>query len=347
MRNFIVRFPGKKDGVIVLATHYETNYPLRNINFVGANDGGSTTGLLMPSPTSCAGHGERGQRPARRLLRVAGLLRRRRGHSKLVGLRLDLRQPSPRRQVGTRRNLEPIKAFMLADMIGDKDLDIQRETKSTGWLVSLVTQAANKFGYDRYFFQTEKPSKTITCLRRARRAFDRRDRSRLRPQQQLPPHRPGHHGQDQRPQPDHRRRCVLEETIRLIERSFASLLAPILFNLPTSPVAIRHFLLGPNAPESLEQSVRLAISSVKPGVLAERLRAVLACDVRADLSKVVIPMLYIRATKDRLVHRNCLEGIQAILPRTAVVELDGPHLILQREPKQSAEVVTRFMRETL
>ena len=47
MRNFIVRFPGKKDGVIVVATHYETNYPLRNINFVGANDGGSTTGLLI------------------------------------------------------------------------------------------------------------------------------------------------------------------------------------------------------------------------------------------------------------------------------------------------------------
>ena len=47
MCNFIVRFPGKKDGAIVLATHYETNYWLRNINFVGANDGGSTTGLLM------------------------------------------------------------------------------------------------------------------------------------------------------------------------------------------------------------------------------------------------------------------------------------------------------------
>src|SRR5579883_3108818 len=36
MRNFIVKFPGKKDGAIVLVTHYETNYPLRNINFVGA-----------------------------------------------------------------------------------------------------------------------------------------------------------------------------------------------------------------------------------------------------------------------------------------------------------------------
>jgi pimeloyl-ACP methyl ester carboxylesterase len=69
--------------------------------------------------------------------------------------------------------------------------------------------------------------------------------------------------------------------------------------------------------------------------------------VRADLSKVVVPMLYIRATRDRLVPRNCLEEIQAVMPRTKVVELDGPHLILQREPKQSAEVVMRFIEETL
>jgi Zn-dependent M28 family amino/carboxypeptidase len=41
-------------------------------------------------------------------------------------------------------------------MIGDKDLDIQRETQSTGWLVDLVRQAAHKFGYDRNFFQTEE-----------------------------------------------------------------------------------------------------------------------------------------------------------------------------------------------
>src|SRR6201993_456462 len=37
LRNFIVRFPGQKPGIIVLGTHYETNYPLRTINFVGAN----------------------------------------------------------------------------------------------------------------------------------------------------------------------------------------------------------------------------------------------------------------------------------------------------------------------
>ena len=40
-------------------------------------------------------------------------------------------------------------------MIGDKDLNIQRETQSSDWLVALVRQAAKKFGYERYFFQKE------------------------------------------------------------------------------------------------------------------------------------------------------------------------------------------------
>ncbi len=155
MRNFIVRFPGKKDGVIVLATHYETNYPLRTINFVGANDGGSTTGLLLA---------------------IADLLRPQTDNGKKLDgysvwlvffdgeeafqtwSRSDSTYGSRHLAAkwGRDGTLSKIKAFVLADMIGDKDLDIQRETQSTGWLVDLVRQAAHKFGYDRYFFQTEE-----------------------------------------------------------------------------------------------------------------------------------------------------------------------------------------------
>jgi Zn-dependent M28 family amino/carboxypeptidase len=155
MRNFIVRFPGKKDGAIVLATHYETNYPLRNINFVGANDGGSTTGLLIA---------------------IADQLRAQTaGGKKLDGYSVWLLFDDGEEAFqawtdsdstyGTKHlaarwgrdgTLGKIKAFILADMIGDKDLDIQRESKSTGWLVDLVRQAAHKFGYDRHFFQTEE-----------------------------------------------------------------------------------------------------------------------------------------------------------------------------------------------
>jgi len=37
IHNIIAKFPGKKDGIIVIAGHYETNYPLPK-DFVGAND---------------------------------------------------------------------------------------------------------------------------------------------------------------------------------------------------------------------------------------------------------------------------------------------------------------------
>ncbi len=40
-------------------------------------------------------------------------------------------------------------------MIGDKDLDIQRESRDAAWLVDLVRQAAKKFGDEKYFFKQE------------------------------------------------------------------------------------------------------------------------------------------------------------------------------------------------
>jgi Zn-dependent M28 family amino/carboxypeptidase len=155
MRNFIVRFPGKKDGVIVLATHYETNYWLKNINFVGANDGGATTGLLLAIGDQ---------------LRVQTM-----GGKKLDGYSVWLVFDDGEESIqptwtdadslyGTRHlaskwardgTLGKIKAFILADMIGDKDLDIQRESRSADWLVNLVRQAAKKFGDEKYFFKQE------------------------------------------------------------------------------------------------------------------------------------------------------------------------------------------------
>lgn len=154
MRNFIVRFPGKKNGVIVLATHYETNYPLRSINFVGANDGAATTGLLLA---------------------IADQLRGEMAHSKVLdgysvwlvffdGEEAIQSWSASDSTYGSRHlaarwgrdgTLGRIKAFILADMIGDKDLDIQRETRSTDWLVATVRQAVRKFGYERYFFQQD------------------------------------------------------------------------------------------------------------------------------------------------------------------------------------------------
>jgi len=154
MRNFIVRYPGKKDGAIVLATHYETNYSLRMINFVGANDGGSTTGLLLA---------------------IADKLRlQTAGGKKLDGYSVWLVFDDGEEAFnfwtdsdstyGTKHlaakwgrdgTLAKIKAFIVTDMIGDKDLGIPRESRDTDWLVDLVRQAAKKYGYEKYFFKQE------------------------------------------------------------------------------------------------------------------------------------------------------------------------------------------------
>src|SRR4051812_14538870 len=47
VRNIIARFPGSREGIIVVAGHYDTNYPLRDTGYVGANDGGSSTAILL------------------------------------------------------------------------------------------------------------------------------------------------------------------------------------------------------------------------------------------------------------------------------------------------------------
>jgi len=151
MHNFIVRFPGKKDGVIVLGTHYETNYPLRSINFVGANDGAATTGLLMAIADQLRGKKLDGYSVWLVFFDGEEAIQHWSASDSTYGSR------HLAAKWGGNGTLGRIKAFMLADMIGDKDLDIQRETRSTVWLVDLVREAAKKFGYEHYFFQTEEP----------------------------------------------------------------------------------------------------------------------------------------------------------------------------------------------
>jgi glutaminyl-peptide cyclotransferase len=153
--NFIVRFPGNKPGIIVLGTHYETNYPLRNINFVGANDGASTTGLLLAIADRL--RAESAEARDKKLDGYSVWLVFFDGEEAFQSWsRSDSTYGSRHlaAEWGRDGTLNQIKAFLLADMIGDKDLDIQHETNSTPWLVSLVADAAKKFGYQRYFFQT-------------------------------------------------------------------------------------------------------------------------------------------------------------------------------------------------
>jgi pimeloyl-[acyl-carrier protein] methyl ester esterase len=127
-------------------------------------------------------------------------------------------------------------------------------------------------------------------------------------------------------------------------RLVCELLAPIAFRVPIPGFATRWWLVGPGAPRSLVANVRAAIASVHPEVMAARTREALACDVRGELAQVAAPILYIRANQDRVVSAACSDEVRRISPMVEFAEIDGPHLLLQREPRRAADAVASFVR---
>ena len=150
VRNIIAKFPGTKDGIIVIASHYDTNWPLRNTTYVGANDGASSSALL---------------------LEIANQLRGKKRDGYSVWLLWDDAEESmqlpwndPESLYGVRHltekwekdgTLKKLKAFILEDMIGDADLNIDRVVEATPWLSDLVLQAATNVGDQSHFFRRE------------------------------------------------------------------------------------------------------------------------------------------------------------------------------------------------
>jgi glutaminyl-peptide cyclotransferase len=151
VRNIIAKFPGTREGIIVVAGHYDTNYPLRNTGYVGANDGGSSTAILLELANQLRGKKRDGY--SIWLLWTDGeeAVKDWTATDSLYGVR---HLAEKWQKDGTLKN---IKAFLLADMIGDADLNVDRDTNSAPWLEDLVYQAATKLGYQSHFF-----ARTIT-----------------------------------------------------------------------------------------------------------------------------------------------------------------------------------------
>jgi glutaminyl-peptide cyclotransferase len=147
VRNIIAKFPGTKEGVIVIAGHYDTNYPLRNTGYVGANDGGSSTAILLEIANQLRGKKRDGYSVW--LLWTDGeeAVKHWTATDSLYGTR---HLAERWQKDGTTKK---IKAFLLVDMIGDADLNIERDANSAPWLEDLVYQAATKLGYQSHFFE--------------------------------------------------------------------------------------------------------------------------------------------------------------------------------------------------
>lgn len=149
VRNIIAKYPGTKDGIIAILGHYDTNYPLRNTGYVGANDGGSSTAILLEFANQLRG-------------------KKRDGYSVWLvwtdGEEAVRQWSDTDSDYGSRHlaekwekdgTLKKIKALMVMDMIADADLDIQRNTYGTPWLMDLIYTAAQRGGYQSHFYAQE------------------------------------------------------------------------------------------------------------------------------------------------------------------------------------------------
>jgi len=154
MVNLIVRLAGKRPEKILITGHYDTKF-FRDQVFVGANDGGSSGAFLIElarvlkdrprewtyelvwfdgEEAFCLGWTDCGT-PA--------------SPDNTYGSRYYVRQAQEAKAIAT------LKAMILVDMIGDRDLVIKRESNSTPWLKDLIWGAAKRVSHGGTFVDIE------------------------------------------------------------------------------------------------------------------------------------------------------------------------------------------------
>jgi glutaminyl-peptide cyclotransferase len=134
-----------KQRIFILAGHYDT---LFQPGFIGANDGASSTAILLSFADALAT-----QKTKMQIWLVwtdlEEAIQSFTGDDGLYGSR-HLAQ-----KLAANGTAPRVRGFFLLDMIGDKDLSVSRETGSERWLQDFISTAAGQLGYGQYFFQYE------------------------------------------------------------------------------------------------------------------------------------------------------------------------------------------------
>ena len=143
MVNVIGTIPGRRPERIVLASHYDTKRaPFR---FVGANDGASSTAALLELGRALAKSQPNFTIELLFLDGEEAVNWDWAGTDNTYGSRHYVQTAQKAGTLGT------VKALVLLDMIGDRDLLIRREAYSTPWLVDAIWSAAARLGHGGTF----------------------------------------------------------------------------------------------------------------------------------------------------------------------------------------------------
>jgi len=138
MINLRATLPGaaQDKGRIVIGGHYDTK-PIKEFAFVGASDAASSAAFLLEVARALKG---RTNPLPIELLFLDGeeAVVEWRGQDHTYGSRYYVEQ------LKKANATKDVRAFILVDMIGDKDLGIRREQNSTDWLTDAIWSAARR-----------------------------------------------------------------------------------------------------------------------------------------------------------------------------------------------------------
>ncbi|HKQ30265.1 MAG TPA: alpha/beta fold hydrolase [Burkholderiales bacterium] len=123
-------------------------------------------------------------------------------------------------------------------------------------------------------------------------------------------------------------------------RALARFLPPI--NMPIVRL-VRRRLLGPKDSPKFRTLLDRASAQLAPAARKARLCAVLDVDVTDRLSRIAMPVLYLRASQDLVIPRAASESLLQHLPHMRIEEFPAPHALLQTMPDEAGRVIERFM----
>lgn len=144
MANVLVTLPGKRPERIIIASHFDTK-PEKDFEFVGANDGGSSTALLIELARVLK------DQPREFSYELVFFDGEEAWGDWSTGNTFGSRHyVEAARKAGT---LTGVKAMILLDMVGETHIRLRKDTSSTTWLNELVWHTARRLGHGTAFIE--------------------------------------------------------------------------------------------------------------------------------------------------------------------------------------------------
>lgn len=108
---------------------------------------------------------------------------------------------------------------------------------------------------------------------------------------------------------------------------------------------LKWMLLGKSATPIIEQQLRSALRTVSASVLSGRAKTALDVDMTEQGKRITRPVLYLRATQDRLISRSAGGDIARLVENITIQDIRAPHSLFQVAPDECAAAILKFTQE--